>query len=432
VGQYNQLIMSISNVDIVADLTDDEDNKHFQHEITRSSKISAHFSLCWQSGHATHIDSQLIDNLNVWRDFFPPEIEMQLDGSSAGNIISHSFSIGDALAGFSNANVHTVKQQHFNRNFSSQATLEPRLGRFYPSGIFENIPGNYSSNYQPCRIIGLDDDSITTDFNHPLAAKTLDVEARIMNIWDGGQEHGGRCNDIIEMLTSSGPGMQARYNSTATDFWSDDPFARGDALPDDEFYIKPRLVDHLDRSCSIQIGELYKQLLPHDGRILDLMSSWVSHLPAEFSSAGVTGLGMNQHELEQNPMLTETLVHDLNQKPQLPFENETFDGIVCTASIEYLVSPMEVFSELARILKPGAPLVISFSNRWFPPKAIRIWGNAHEFERIGLVLEYFIVNGAFKKLHSYSLRGLPRPPDDKYTDQLPLSDPVYALWGTKS
>jgi len=432
VGQYNQLAMNSSNFDIVADLTDDEGNKHFHNKITRSSKISAHFSLCWQSADATHIDSQLIDNLNVWRDFFPPEIEAQLDGSSAGNIISHSFSVGDALTGFSNANVHTVKQQHFNRNFSSQIMLEPRLGRFYPRGMFENIPGNNSSNYQPCRIIGLDDDSITTDFNHPLSEKTLDVDTRIINIWDVGQEHGGRCNDIIEMLTSSGPGMQARYNSTATDFWSDDPFARGDASPDDEFYIKPRLVDHLDRNCSQQIGELYKQLLPHDGRILDLMSSWVSHLPAEFSSASVTGLGMNPHELEQNPMLTETLVHDLNQKPQLPFEDEAFDGIVCTASIEYLISPKEVFSEVARILKPGAPLIISFSNRWFPPKAIRIWGNAHEFERMGLVLEYFIDNGAFEKLHSYSLRGLPRPPDDKYTDQLLLSDPVYAVWGTKS
>jgi SAM-dependent methyltransferase len=233
------------------------------------------------------------------------------------------------------------------------------------------------------------------------------------------------------MLTANGPGMQARYQDIATDFWNDDAFSRTDASPDEAFYTQPRLVDHLDKTCSQQIGELYRQLLPHDGEILDLMSSWVSHLPEAFTSARITGLGMNRHELEQNPLLADILVHDLNQQPQLPLRDRLFDGIICTASIEYLVKPAAVFSELARILKPGAPLVITFSNRWFPPKAIKAWGNAHEFERMGLVLEYFFDNGEFDDLHSYSLRGLPRPQQDRYADRLPASDPVYAVWGRK-
>ncbi len=423
--------MLTSDFDIITDLTTDDGNRAIQHRISRSSKISVHFSLRWQSDYATHIDSQYIDNLNVWRDFFPPELEIQLDGVSAGECINHCFSAGKVVPGYATADVHTVKQQSFNRNFHSRIRLEPRVGRFYPRGIFENIPGNFSSNYQPCRITAIEDDLITTDFNHPLATRALDIDARIINIWDGGQERGGRCNDIIELLTTNGPGMQARCNDTATDFWSDDPFARDDPSPDDAFYTTPRLVNHLDQSCSRQIGELYKQLLPHDGRLLDLMSSWISHLPGEFSTARITGLGMNPHELEHNPMLAETLVHDLNRDPLLPFDDESFDGIACTASIEYLVSPGQVFSELARILKPGAPLVIAFSNRWFPPKAISIWGAIHEFERMGLVLEYFIDNGAFENLHSYSLRGLPRPADDKYAGQLMHSDPVYAVWGVK-
>jgi SAM-dependent methyltransferase len=96
-----------------------------------------------------------------------------------------------------------------------------------------------------------------------------------------------------------------------------------------------------------------------------------------------------------------------------------------------LIKPAAVFDELARILKPGAPLVIAFSNRWFPPKAIRAWSHAHEFERMGLVLEYFFDSAQFDDLHSYSLRGLPRPPDDRHSDQLPQSDPVFAVWGLK-
>lgn len=416
---------------VVTFANDDASNKVYKDTATRSSKINAHFSLSWESDYATHTDCQFVDNINIWRDFFPPQIETQLDNASAGSRISHAFTAGEVLPGYSNALTHRLKPQQFNRNFSRQMRLEPRLGRFYPQGVFDNIPGNNRSNFQPSRIIDLNADSITADFNHPLATKPLTIEATILQIWDAGPEHGGRCNDIVELLTNNGPGMQARYDGIATDFWSDDAFSRKDLAPDKVFYARPRLVNHLDDNCSRQIGELYKQLLPHDGCILDLMSSWISHLPDEFSRAQITGLGMNPQELEQNPMLASRHVHDLNQQPQLPFEDGVFDGIVCTASIEYLVSPQQVFRELARTLKPGAPLMITFSNRWFPPKAIKAWGMAHEFERLGMVLECFIEDGAFGALHSYSLRGLPRPLDDKYAGQLPQSDPVYAVWGYK-
>ena len=430
-GAYHRLTMDLSDYNIIAEPGGDDHNETRQHRISRSSRISALFSLRWQSDYATHIDSRFIDKLNVWRDFFPVVMKTQLDGCAPGDRLRHHFDAGSLLAEFSPAAVHTVNQSQFNRHFSSQLELQPRLGRFYPRGIFTNIPGNFSSNYQPCRITAMDDDTITTDFNHPLAARAFDVDTRIIDIREYGQEHGGRCNDIIEMLTSNGPGMQARHDSMATDVWSDDAFARQDETPDDVFYARPRLVQHLDSSCSQQIGELYRRLLPHDGRLLDLMSSWVSHLPEAFSGARICGLGMNAQELEQNPMLTETRVHDLNHDPVLPFDDASFDGVLCTASIEYLVSPQRVLDELARVLKPGAPLVITFSNRWFPPKAIKVWGHAHEFERIGLVLEYFIGSGAFENLHSFSLRGLPRPQDDTYAGQLPQSDPVYAAWGYK-
>jgi SAM-dependent methyltransferase len=100
--------------------------------------------------------------------------------------------------------------------------------------------------------------------------------------------------------------------------------------------------------------------------------------------------------------------------------------------VEYLTRPHEVFSEVARILKPGGIFIHSFSNRWFPPKAIRIWAELHEFERMGLVLEYFLKSGQYRGLETYSMRGLPRPANDKYSDRLPYADPVYAVWGSKA
>ena len=109
-------------------------------------------------------------------------------------------------------------------------------------------------------------------------------------------------------------------------------------------------------------------------------------------------------------------------------DNE-FDGVMCTVSVEYLTRPMAVFSEVARVLRPGGRFVVTFSNRWFPPKAIRVWQELHEFERMGLVLEYFLQSGGFGGLNTLSNRGLPRPTDDKYYPQIRLSDPVYAVWG---
>ena len=99
--------------------------------------------------------------------------------------------------------------------------------------------------------------------------------------------------------------------------------------------------------------------------------------------------------------------------------------------MEYLIQPVAVFTDVARVLKPGGKFVVTFSNRWFPPKVVHIWENIHEFERIGLVMEYFLLSGAFEDLGTYSMRGLPRPRDDKYAGDYVHSDPVFAVWGTK-
>jgi SAM-dependent methyltransferase len=166
--------------------------------------------------------------------------------------------------------------------------------------------------------------------------------------------------------------------------------------------------------------------------VLDLMTSWHSHLPAALGAAHVTGLGMSQAELDANPALAERVVHDLNRDPALPFPDAAFDAVICTVSVEYLVEPFAVFRDIARVLRPGGRIVVTFSNRWFPPKAIAVWTDLHEFERPGLVLEYLLESDRFTDLNTWSLRGLPRPADDPYADRLRLSDPVHAVWATRA
>jgi SAM-dependent methyltransferase len=179
------------------------------------------------------------------------------------------------------------------------------------------------------------------------------------------------------------------------------------------------------------VADLYRRFVKDGVHVLDLMSSWGSHLPKGVNPGRVSGLGMNRTELEHNPRLTDIQVHDLNAAPVLPYENESFDVAICSVSVEYLTQPLDVFADVGRVLKPGGTFVVTFSNRWFPPKVVRIWEQIHEFERVGLVMEYFLRSDAFNDLGTYSMRGLPRPRNDKYASELAQSDPVYAVWGTK-
>ncbi|MEW6292119.1 MAG: methyltransferase domain-containing protein [Pseudomonadota bacterium] len=162
--------------------------------------------------------------------------------------------------------------------------------------------------------------------------------------------------------------------------------------------------------------------------VLDLMASHDSHLPDDVRPARLAGLGMNAAELEYNARLTERVVHDLNADPVLPFATGSFDVVLCALSIEYLSRPEAVLREAARVLKAGGSCVVSFSERWFPPKAVHPWPTLHPFARIAWVLRH-LQRAGFRDLHTESLRGLPRPADDKYIRQTRFSDPLYAVWG---
>ena len=253
-----------------------------------------------------------------------------------------------------------------------------------------------------------------------------------IHLLESKQEHGGVSIDVPQTCTQNGPGMQACIPSVDTDFYSNDPFARLDTRSDPAFYNMTRLLPHIDSTASKQLATIYQRFIQPGMQILDLMSSWQSHLPEGVPDLAVTGLGLNREELQRNPRLSQHVVHDLNAQPELSFETNSFDLAICSVSVEYLTKPIEVFREVARVLKPGAPFVVSFSERWFPPKVIAVWQEMHPFERMGLVLDYFQKSNDFIKLGTESIRGLPRPTDDKYAAELAESDPVYVVWGYKS
>ena len=194
-------------------------------------------------------------------------------------------------------------------------------------------------------------------------------------------------------------------------------FDRIDPSPDPQFYAPPRLVTHIDDGAIAAVGALYEEL-GLDGEVLDLMASWISHFP--HPPRALTGLGLNAAELDANPALRARVVQDLNAEPRLPFADASFDGAVCCVSVDYLVRPLEVFAEVARVLRPQAPFCVTFSNRCFPTKAIRGWLAADEPGRVAYVRRLFELTEGFGE-----------PQDALRTGSRRRGDPLWGLWACR-
>lgn len=212
----------------------------------------------------------------------------------------------------------------------------------------------------------------------------------------------------------------------------DDAFSRQDESDDSLFYSTDRFVSHLDslalRTVEKLIGELIVAEAPV---ILDLMAGWDSHIPKDMMPSRVVGLGLNENELKENRDLTEIVIHDLNKDPKLPFPENTFDAVINIVSVDYMIKPLDVFRDVGRILKPGGLFLVIFSNRMFPEKAVKIWRQTSEEERIILVEEFFHEAEQFEKPAVFVSKGKPRPKDDKYAHMGIPSDPIYAVYADK-
>ncbi|MCL6621681.1 MAG: methyltransferase domain-containing protein [Syntrophobacterales bacterium] len=381
------------------------------------------WQLSWRSREASHLEEFFVP-LSLYRDadLLPEPLKTALEGWEAGRQVTVDIRPGEIIPGFDPKRVFTFARQEF-----QGGAIQPRFGRYYPRGL---LAGHYG-NPLPFRCVGVSAQELRADFNHPFASYAFSLTATITGAVKESGGTGGQCLDWFDVATS-GPGMQARWQGQPTDFFRDNPFGRRDISIDARFYEEPRLVSHVDAQAQEVLQGLYARLLTPEMEILDLMSSWQSHLPPEPAPKALIGLGLNEKELQANPQLTGYVLHDLNQSPRLPFEAASFDAVICNLSVEYLIRPFEVFADCARVLRPGGLLVHTFSHRWFPPKVIRLWTELTEFERMGLVLEYFLRDGLFQDLQTFSSRNWPRPREDRYFPQARQADPIYAVWGRKT
>ncbi|HHB75823.1 MAG TPA: methyltransferase domain-containing protein [Desulfobulbus sp.] len=400
-------------------------------KIDKMSRATIQFGLDWNSGAIQHCDQLWTDRVNMWRDIFPEDLATALFGKQEGEKAAVNVNAGSFPEHLRNRKTVGLKPSCLYRPGEQGISVPAVPGRFYPQGFLHGIPGIFQTSTAPARCISQEDNRLSFDLNHPLADYDLTISAEILSIHPEKVERGGRCEEWLEQICANGPGMQARYQGRATDFFAPRGMRPADTSPDHLFYEKPRMVQHLDATARQTIRDQYGKLIAPGARVLDLMGSWDSHLSENHALRSLTVLGMNRTELEANPLATESVVRDLNQDPSLPFAENSFDAVLCTASIEYLINPLAVFTEIQRILAPGGVLAVAFSNRWFPPKAVRIWTELHEFERLGMVLEMFQRTPGFSDIHTFSRRGEPRPEDDPH-QEIRESDPVFIAWATGS
>lgn len=294
----------------------------------------------------------------------------------------------------------------------------PVVGRHYPRLAFPALAEG-ARDLRACRLLGKADGALRVDPNHPLAARAVALSLRRVPA----EAARSRFVELFE-----GPGMQVPPDAPQACYLPEGALDRQDETDDAAFYAGPRLVHHLDAACRAEIAALHGRFLAPGMRVLDLMSSWASHLPETATDLEVTGVGLNAAELAANPRLSDRRVLDLNAEPRLPFDDAAFDLVLCTASVEYLTRPQAVFAEVRRVLRPGGRFVVGFSDRWFPPKAIRVWAELHPYERLGFTL-WLLREAGLADQHTETLRGLKRPADDKYSAERDYSDPLFAAWG---
>jgi hypothetical protein len=201
-------------------------------------------------------------------------------------------------------------------------------------------------------------------------------------------------------------------------------FERIDPAPDQRFYESPRYVVHIDDGAIAAVGALIERLAPPRPRILDLLSSYRTHLPPELAASEVVGVGLNAAEMAANPQLSRWTVQDLNADPAITEPDDTFDLALCTVSVQYLTRPLELFDAVRWVLRsPGAAesggaFLVTFSNRCFPTKAVRIWLEGDDTEHLALVRQYFLLSGGWTAVEAAA-----------HTP--PSGDPLFGVWARR-
>lgn len=365
------------------------------------------FSLQWKSPVAEHNDTFLINDIDFDNDVLAVGFKENLAKLNSGESYDQKFLAKDLLGeGYSSDKVTTFDAALFNNNFKNQHS-PPMLYRFYPNAIAWQGLNTSDTDYTPFRLISKNQDEMRADQNHPLAKYYLTLTATLMDKFDKIDVKQPKKN-IVKIITSRGPGMQAPFEFGDSVFFNEYPFKRKDN--------NISKINEIESDAYEKIQNLYSNILPKHSKILDVMSSEQSYLADDYQTGLLVGIGEDENALSKNKRLDTYSIQNLNNDLTLPFEENSFDNAICTMCIESITDPLFLMKEIARVINSKGHFIITFSDSYAKDQTISLWGQLHPFERIQLVLEYFRDSNLFTNLHTYSFRTIKRKS-------------IYAVWG---
>ena len=369
----------------------------------QSREARAEFILEWRSRSALHRERLRLRRINFWRDIFPGGFGEVLPALSQGEEHVERFEAGVLVPPWDERSVRRVPA-------AAVPWGEARVGRFYARGIL-GLPDMDPEDRRPVRVVAREGEMLHVDFNHPLARYPLTLGARILETFPPREERGGFCHDVGEAVTHNGPGMQAPLPDRETDF-----HARGPALG------PPAAAQAADPATLALVSDLHARYLEGAAAVLDLMSAVAPPLPAEAAAAGVTALrGPDRGPASD----ADVVARDPAEDPRLPLPDRSMDACVCCLGADALPRPADLLAEVGRVLKPGAPLVLTFTDPPAGGGGPTPRPDLYPFERLGLLLQTLEQSGRFRNLESETVRGYPlaaAPPSP-----LPATGALFAV-----
>lgn len=385
--------------------------------LAQGSHASIYFEMTWECSHASHIERFMAPHVNFLSDTLPLGLKSRMKGLGVGDSVEMTMDESD-VPPFEQGKVLDLSPVRFLAPARDGRPDRPRIGRHYPQNMLDEAPGASPNSPIPFRVVATDKAGFKADLNHPIAGRTVRIKATVIDILDVTKRDSAPIQWTHVLL--DGPGVQARLPETPTDFLGAHPFDRADETDDADFYAGNPALPALTGNALDHVIKIHDDLLQDGMEVLDLMSGEATYLPLGFKPGSVTGVGLDEKAMGANPALDKCVVFNLNETPRLPFDDNRFDAVLCTASVQYLTKPFEIFEDIGRILKPGGVFVVTFADRWLEAKVIRIWPELYEFERMGLVSQYMVKSGSFGAMTTLSAR--------EYQGE----GSTFAVWGIKA
>ncbi len=400
----------------------------------KSKNLKGMVTFQWQGPWSAHKNQYYAAKINTWRDYFPAGIELDLNNGNVGDSFLRKYKAYRLLEKHTPSRIYKIKHKQFNRKHIPGREIEPQFGRLYPAGIMLNVYGIYPENTLPCRLIAMDDNDYTFDMNHPLCQREVFFGVEILDInLEHMEDQGGRSEDWVDFMTSKGPSMEEYWQAedgSPVDYFSGDALQRMDERDDKRFYQDAPCIELFDSRAREEVGKILQTLIPDNANILELMAGHQNYFLPQQKIQSLSGIGISEAEMQKNPALHRTLVHDLNSETPLPVDDNSLDAIVCIAGVEYWTKPDFLFQQIYQKLKPGGRFITIFNDQFVASKVVNIWNQVHPFERMTLVLNY-LKKAGFNKLNTWTIRGIPRNPEEVVSVETLDITPLFTVWGDK-